>query len=83
MNSWQHLALDLAVLAAVTVLAALGKLPVEVTIAVVSTIAGGRMAQRGMGGPPDPPAGGAAKLLTGGAVGAIMLGLLSLARVRA
>lgn len=72
MKSWQQVVLDVAVLAAVTLLALFGTLPTEAAIAVIGSLAGARVTQRNGGN-------GAAK--TGAVVG-LVLGLVALVTFR-
>lgn len=69
MHQYVGIVTDLAIVAAATVLAALGILPVEAWIAVVGAIGGARAALRdknnGNGGPPAALGGGAIAIVFG------------------
>ncbi len=67
--AWRGLALDLAVIASVTVLGVMRVLPPEAIVAVIASIGGARVVGRS-GGSLPPSA--------GGVVGALVLGVSSL-----
>lgn len=71
MNGWQSLVLDALVIASLTILGALHVIPAEAIIGMLGTFVGARAMQR-LGGPKDPPAGGA-----GVAAGSVTLALLA------